>query len=387
MLVANERIHMTESRQRAFDDLLFEICDELQLSPNRHKLAEQRYKTIGELLSSPGSPFAEDDPDIYPQGSMRLGTTVKPVDGPFDLDFVLQLSVPYHHENPMELLDQLFKFFKASERYKEMTQKKNRCIRITYADEFYMDILPACRDIGACATCIQVPDVAAVDWKGSNPIGYASWFQKRSQFRMYKFAAAEARDMQPLPALQATEEKEVLQLVVQLLKRWRDLFYSRSKYPPISIVLTTLAANLYNGEPSTAQALLNVLDGIVGCLDVAHAKGERLRVHNPVHHDEDFSERWNNRDEAYKHFDTGIRHFAERWRDIYMNEVDPRKAFADLFGGVVGTVIEKRANRIQDSRMKSQLGVTTSGIVTSATSAASVARIRPSTNHGNPAAT
>ena len=318
MLVANERIHMTEGRQRAFDDLLFEICDELQLSPTRHKLAEQRYRTIGELLSSPGSPFAEDDPDIYPQGSMRLGTTVKPVDGPFDLDFVLQLSVLYHRENPMELLDQLFEFFKASDRYKEMTEKKNRCIRITYADEFYMDILPACRDNGACTTCIQVPDVAAVDWKGSNPIGYASWFHKRSQYRMYKFAVAEARDMQPLPALQATEEKEVLQLVVQLLKRWRDLFYSRSKYPPISVVLTTLAANLYSGEPSTAQALLNVLDGIVRCLDDAHSRGERLRVPNPVHHDEDFSERWNNRDEAYKHFDAGIRHFAKRWRDIYM---------------------------------------------------------------------
>ena len=295
--------------------------------------------------------------------------------------------MPYHHENPVELLDQLFEFFKASDRYKEMTEKKNRCIRITYADEFYMDILPACRDLGACATCIQVPDVAALDWKGSNPIGYASWFQKRSQYRMYKFAAAEARDMQPLPALQATEEKEVLQLVVQLLKRWRDLFYSRSKYPAISVVLTTLAANLYNGEPSTAQALLNVLDGIVRCLDDAHANGERLRVHNPVHQDEDFSERWNNRGDAYKQFDTGIRHFAERWRDIYMNEVDPRKAFAELFGGVVGTVIEKRANRIQDLRMKSKLGVTTSGIVTSASSAASVARIRPSTNHGNPAAT
>ena len=383
MLVPNKAVYMTESRRTAFDDLLFEICDELQLSPTRHKLAEQRYQTIGTLLAAVGSPFAANDPDIYPQGSMRLGTTVKPIDGPFDLDFVLQLSKPFGSVDPMELLDQLYDFFKSSDRYKEMTEKKNRCVRITYADEFYMDILPACRDSAACATCIQVPDVAAIDWKGSNPVGYAAWFQKRSQYRMAKFSVSEARDMEPLPALQSTEEKEVLQLVVQLLKRWRDLFYSRSKYPPISVVLTTLAANLYNGEFSTAEALLNVLEGIVHCLDVAHARGERLRVLNPVHQDEDFSERWNNRDEAYKHFDLGIRHFAKSWREIYTEADDPKKAFSDLFGSVVGSVVEKRAVRLQESRMKSQLGVKASGIITSASAGASVARLRPSTNHGS----
>jgi len=228
--------------------------------------------------------------------------------------------------------------------------------------------------------------MAAIDWKGSNPLGYAAWFHKKSQYRMYKFSAIEARDMQPLPALQATEEKEVLQLVVQLLKRWRDLFYSRSKYPPISVVLTTLAANLYNGEASTADALLNVLEGIVACLDAAHAKGERLKVINPVHQDEDFSERWNNRDDAYKHFDLGIRQLAKRWREIYMYEDDPKKAFSDLFGGVVGAVVEKRASRLQESRMKSQLGVKALGVITSASSVASVARLRPSTNDGDPAA-
>jgi len=81
----------------------------------------------------------------------------------------------------------------------------------------------------------------------------------------------------------------------------------------------------------------------------------------------------------------GIRHFAKRWREIYMHEDDPKKAFVDLFGGVVGTVVEKRAVRLQESRMKAQLGVKASGIITSASSAASVARIRPNTNHGAPA--
>ena len=40
-------------------------------------------------------------------------------------------------------------YIKSSDRYKEMTEKKNRCVRITYADNFYMDILPACRNVAA----------------------------------------------------------------------------------------------------------------------------------------------------------------------------------------------------------------------------------------------
>jgi hypothetical protein len=89
-------------------------------------------------------------------------------------------------------------------------------------------------------------------WKGSDPKKYAAWFEQRSQYRMYKIAAA--RDaVQPLPALEGTSEKEVLQLVVQLLKRWRDLFYSEKNYPPISVVLTI------GGEVHSLTGVLSVI--------------------------------------------------------------------------------------------------------------------------------
>ncbi len=370
------------TRRQSFDDLLFEICEELQLTRPKYELAEQRYKTIGEMLCAPGSPFATQDPSIYPQGSMRLGTTVHPIDGPFDLDFVCQLSVPYRPENPMQLLNNLFMFFKESDRYKDMVDRKNRCVRIIYADDFYMDILPACCDRASGQTCIQVPDRDSRGWKASDPIAYAEWFKRRSQHRMYKFAEARA-DVEPLPGLEAAEEKEVLQLVVQLLKRWRDLFYSKSGFPPISVVLTTLAAELYRGEESTSEALLNVLDGIAQQLNSAHAQGRRLSVLNPVHLDEDFSERWDNRDSAYREFDQGIRHFAGRWRVVCESENNPNKAFAELFGEVVPTVIEKRARRLQSMRDKQDLGIKSTGVIVPATAAAAVTQMRPNTNHGD----
>jgi hypothetical protein len=152
------------------------------LSQTRHDLAANRYKTIGQLLCARESPFADQDPEVYPQGSMRLGTTVRPLDGPFDLDFVRQLSLPYFAVDPIALLTQLFTFFKANERYKDMVERKNRCVRLNYADDFYMDILPACRDTAAGLTCIRVPDRAMKGWKGSNPIGYTDWCSRSAIF-------------------------------------------------------------------------------------------------------------------------------------------------------------------------------------------------------------
>ena len=60
-----------------------------------------------------------------------------------------------------------------------MVSPKNRCVRITYANEFYMDILPACKDSTAGGTCIRVPDRDMRAWTASNPIGYADWFHQQ----------------------------------------------------------------------------------------------------------------------------------------------------------------------------------------------------------------
>jgi hypothetical protein len=382
MFTGTAPVFKSGARQQGFDDLLFEICEELQLTRAKYELAEQRYKTIGKMLCAAGSPFAFEDPSIYPQGSMRLGTTVHPINGPFDLDFVCQLSVPYRPENPMELIEKLFNFFKSTERYKNMVERKNRCVRIIYADDFYMDILPACRDSGSGPTRIQVPDCDLSGWKPSDPIAYAEWFYRKSQHRMYKFAEARA-DVEPLPRLQTADEKEVLQLVVQLLKRWRDRFYSRSDFPPISIVLTTLAADLYRGESSTSEALLNALDGIVHRIDLAHSQGQRLSVINPVHDEEDFSERWDNRDNAYREFERGIRQFAKRWRATCESDANPNNAFSELFGEVVPIVIEKQARRVQALREKGQLGIKSTGVIATTTVASVVSHMRPNTNHGD----
>src|SRR5947207_2930889 len=83
-----------QTSKEQLDALLLEVCEELQLTTARYRLAVERYGALNQLLERQGSPFQFLRPRIFPQGSMALGTTSKPVEGPHDLDFVLQIDAP-----------------------------------------------------------------------------------------------------------------------------------------------------------------------------------------------------------------------------------------------------------------------------------------------------
>src|SRR5258708_26986162 len=86
------------------DTLLNLICEKLQLSETQHELAQGHYQAVNEWLFADG-PLAHLEPNIYPQGSFRLGTTVKPIGyGEYDLDFVCELKDnPVQHQ-PIQIL-------------------------------------------------------------------------------------------------------------------------------------------------------------------------------------------------------------------------------------------------------------------------------------------
>ena len=257
MATAKSVVFQTSTDQ--LDALLLEVCEELQLKKTRYDLAVERYGTINRLLEDTGSPFQFLLPRIFPQGSMALGTTCKPVDGPHDLDFVLQITVPHWRWHPLAGMEALYKFLRSSETYRGMTSLKNRVVRLTYADEFYMDILPAYTDQSSGGTCILVPDRKKVSLCPSNPEGFIEWFRNRCLIRVRRVM----EKAKPVPSQQRVEEKEPLQLAVQLLKRWRDLAFDDQCLAPVSVVLTALAGIHYGGEESVSETVSAILAGIV----------------------------------------------------------------------------------------------------------------------------
>jgi hypothetical protein len=363
--------------KKQLDDLLLQVCEELQLTQTRYDLAVSRYEAANRLLEAKNSPFREFRPRIYPQGSMALGTTNKPVDGPHDLDFVLQLDAPHWQWKPLALMLVLYEFFKSNDKYRDMATLKNRVVRLTYADDFYMDILPAYTDVLSGGTCILVPDRELVALCHSNPEGYISWFRNRALSRR-RLLLEKAK---PVPPQQEAIEKEPLQLSVQLLKRWRDLAFESEELAPISIVLTTLAGMHYCGEESASEALSTILAGIVSSIDRADLNGQRIEVRNPGNQLEDFGERWDARPAAYSAFKQGIRRLQRDWAAIVNGRRDTNKELERLFGEYVRTVLVKQAQRLQEARKAGQLAVTSTGLITGLSSG--LTRIPQNTFHGD----
>ena len=131
--------------------LLRYIADELDISETHHKLAEQHYQAVGNWLGADGSLLAPFNPDIYPQGSFRLGTVVKPISGEdrYDIDLVCQLELPRQQVTQRRLKQMVGDRLKENKTYAEMLEPEGRrCWTLQYADSarFHMDILPAIPD-------------------------------------------------------------------------------------------------------------------------------------------------------------------------------------------------------------------------------------------------
>lgn len=233
------------------DVLLRAICAELRLSDALHRQARERYEAVGAWLLDEDGLLAPGKPHLFPQGSLRLLTTVRPRGSEvYDLDIVCEFEEAFASGlTPLQLLDLLEHQLRAHQTYATMVRRKNRCIRLVYANDFYLDILPGFRDSSGPPGSLFVPDRQTRQWKASNPKGYAHWFETTEQL-----AIKRALDgLEPLPAPMAAHATPTLRRLVQLLKRFRDVRHEQSlAVAPISIVLTTLAGHHYFGETSEA---------------------------------------------------------------------------------------------------------------------------------------
>lgn len=355
------------------EELLQRVCSELQISTTQYEQANTSYKAVAKLLSDDDERFPYIEIDIYSQGSLRIGTTVQPIrKQEFDLDLVCELHLDWkHYDNPVEILDMIEESLKENETYKPMVERKNRCIRLNYKRNFHMDILPACPVAEDDQGCVKVPDRKKREWKDSNPKGYANWFERIAEdyepLILTELFEKSAK-IEPLPEVEQVELKPPLKRAIQLIKRHRDIYFKESpELAPISIVLTTLAADLYNREGSVNEAISSILEGISNLL----ASGEKIVVLNPMNELEVLSERWDSEPELYKSFGQFIKDFQRDWTDV--NELKelglPEVAvkLKEMFGDEpINKSFTKQASFNEALRNKGILGITTAGVVSAA---------------------
>lgn len=375
---------ITNEQKRVVIDNMVKL---LELPDSAYDKARKRYEDLGEWFDRDESTVSGNNPHIFPQGSFRLGTAIRPLDESeeYDLDLACKLrdgiSKDSHTQETLKKLIGIeLEAYRKARGIKNELEPKHRCWRLEYQDDlsFHMDIVPcipadenrrkaileSIRKTGldeyvagsASQTTISITDDRhegykhiCDDWNISNPEGYAKWFEYRMNPQQPRILLEKAQvDGVPL-----FKKKTPLQRVIQILKRHRDNWSKDNPdLKPISIIITTLAARAYNGETDIVAALGNVLEKMGGLVSPS-----KPRVPNPVDPEEDFADRWYRQDCLHlrleEHFNawllqarTDFQHITSTTDTEFLCE----------------HIEEKFSLRVNESELKKQLGISVASV-------------------------
>lgn len=274
------------SKENRMSDVL-DLISKLDISPTMYKDAVEKYKNLGTYLQEKGI-----QAEFYPQGSFSLGTVVRPYkdnkDANFDLDAICQILDEKRETTPQDIKEAVESVFEESEKYKSKLTKCDKCCTINYAETneigFSIDIVSAVNEDEYTKTRLkgksnlpQYLDTAIAisskkeedyKWATNNPKGFKEWFDNinrpflennpiQSRSAIFESYRKVFNSIEEIPI---ELERSALQRVIQILKRHRDVYFSKKKdgdtLKPISAIITTVVASI----ASTAQPSLNVLD-------------------------------------------------------------------------------------------------------------------------------
>lgn len=311
---------------------LEKIAQTLDLSLFMYKNATDKYNAVAKYLVSNGL-----DINIYPQGSFRTNTVVRPlknsVESNYDLDFICKFDKNDKEVRPKEIKKSIGNVLNNSSLYREKVNEDNTCWTIQYSEDsngigFNLDIVPAINDesfkqkfnllYGEDAIKITEKDDITNEyhWKDSNPEGVAKWFEdtnnlflsknkielKESLLNDNKEFFGESCSIEDIPDEYLHTS---LQRSIQLIKRHRDYYYELTKQTELKpssfillIIVTKLSINYINYD--LYDLLNNIVKEIKNNIDSYVKKENGYCLLNPIDSSDNILKDWT--DENYDEF-------------------------------------------------------------------------------------
>ncbi len=322
------------------NQLLENLAEALDISPTKYMQAVQRYTTVGNWLYD-----SEDKSTskIYVQGSFRLGTIVRPIkeskEADYDIDLVHQHTADKLAISPDKIKFSVGHRLKQHATYCHMLEDEGRrCWTLKYSEQdgvgFHLDILPSVSEdthvieeitsfgisLDQARKAVAITDKSSggtYTWSTSNPNAYAEWFNERQRSTFEKIAPIQRQQilLENKGTFSSIEDipnaliKTPLQRAIQLLKRHRDirfLGHASEKDKPISMILTTLAAQIYEGEKDVYSTLKNIVQQLKNYMillenessesnvlnGVIKRRAGKWYIPNPVNPQENFADKW-----------------------------------------------------------------------------------------------
>jgi hypothetical protein len=323
------------------DKVLKKITEALDITEYQYEEAEKHYKAVGKFLGECPT-ISQYDPDIYPQGSFRLGTVVRPLlnGEEYDIDLVCLLNTHHNNFTQKEIKNLIGDRLKQP-RYAKQLQPENRrswTLKYHESSKFHLDVLPAIPDENSKVelrglgmpqdftdTAISITDnlkfnydMYSYEWPKSNPKAYSKWFKQQMAVRLTEqkrvFAGLNGVQIDDVPFYKI---KTPLQRAIQILKRHRDVLFKDDKdNKPISIIITTLSAKAYQNQESVYDALISILRDMDSYITKDIYGNDK--VENPVDTRENFADKWEQYPQRRENFYTWL----ERARMDFENILD-----------------------------------------------------------------
>ncbi len=288
---------MSESASQYIGELLTGTVEHLDIPHAHQAAAVELYDDVSKWLSNELP--EHHDWHIYPQGSMRLGTVVRPLGkDEYDIDAVAQCAIDKEsitRKDFKALVGEALQSY-IDEHLNDDTKPSKceagrRCWTLVFPDgtPLHMDVLPAVPNHEAGSPAIWITDRDLVRWQPSNPIGFADWFRLQAAVDTERQVLAKRFNV-AIDDVPMWQVRTQLQRVVQVLKAHRNIHFAASlELRPPSVILTTLAARSFRPKPTLFDAVMETVERMPTYLT---EEDGLYVVRNPSHKDENFADRW-----------------------------------------------------------------------------------------------
>lgn len=299
------------------------LANKVNLSDGRISQLDARVSAVTNFLSTGDDAYADNFIDLIPQGSYAHRTIINPVgafDG-FDADVLLHVE-EIDGWDARDYVQKLYEVFRGSSTYRNMVSRHDRCVKVDYANEFHIDVVPYMTRHDQKYITNRVTNA----YELTNPEGYNQWLDERNRLASGRLIK-----------------------VIRLMKYFRDY---KNTFSVKSVVLSILLGGRVNdaavwGDTSDYPDVPTALKNIVGALDdYLQANLLMPSIDDPSEPSENFNHRWNQIE--YANFRNKLNVYRG-WIDDAYAELDIeeskrkwRKLFGDKFG-TYATFVSKSA--------------------------------------------
>jgi len=396
---------MTVTITKQAESYLEALAKALEIPPSRYEQADKSYKSLGDWLHRDESTVSHLGPDVFVQGSFRLGTVIKPQsdDEEYDVDCVCALTdlnkSQLSQAGLKELLGEEIKLYRKNKGITKKVHEGRRCWRLEYADgaQFHIDIVPGIPnekdqrqlleasnlDARFAKTAIAITDNEVLpqyyeltdDWPRSNPRGYAEWFKVRMGDVFVRRREKVLNEMRAEGVTASVEDiptyrvRTPLQSAIMVLKRHRDMMFPDDpKEKPISVIISTLAAHAYRGEETIGYALLSILSRMEEAIE---HDGQQYIIKNPTDELENFADKWKENPERAQAFFSWLNQAREDFTDAG-RLVEHRRMSTVLASRMGRDLTDQASDKVQQPSRPNAPGLLGAATAASATSAPNV---------------